>query len=158
VADLGAGTGVISLLLAARERYAKIYAVEAQDTFAALAARKRQEEQRTAYAELPAELQRVLDLINTHFCELHSPADLLAKTFVSSATLNRWFRRYIHISPRTFLEAKKISYAKELLQRGYNVSEVSEKNGFSDCSYFIAVFRRKCGMTPLQFKRANGNE
>ena len=38
-ADLGCGTGVISLLLAARERYAKIYAVEAQAQFAALAAR-----------------------------------------------------------------------------------------------------------------------
>ncbi len=125
---------------------------------AALAARKRQEEQRTAYAELPAELQRVLDLINTHFCELHSPADLLEKIYISPATLSRWFRRYIHLSPRTFLEAKKISYAKELLQRGCSVSEASEKTGFSDCSYFISVFRRRCGMTPLQFKRANGNE
>ncbi len=38
-ADLGCGTGVISLLLAARERYQKIYAVEAQERFAALAAR-----------------------------------------------------------------------------------------------------------------------
>ena len=38
-ADLGCGTGVISLLLAARERYQKIYAVEAQKSFAALAAR-----------------------------------------------------------------------------------------------------------------------
>ena len=38
-ADLGCGTGVISLLLAARERYAKICAVEAQAQFAELAAR-----------------------------------------------------------------------------------------------------------------------
>jgi tRNA1(Val) A37 N6-methylase TrmN6 len=38
-ADLGCGTGVISLLLAARERYQKIYAVEAQESFAELARR-----------------------------------------------------------------------------------------------------------------------
>ena len=38
-ADLGTGTGVISLLLAARERYQKIYAVEAQEVFADLAKR-----------------------------------------------------------------------------------------------------------------------
>ncbi len=38
-ADLGCGTGVISLLLAARERYASIFAVEAQESFASLAAR-----------------------------------------------------------------------------------------------------------------------
>ena len=38
-ADLGCGTGVISLLLAARGKFARIYAVEAQEQFAALAKR-----------------------------------------------------------------------------------------------------------------------
>lgn len=38
-ADLGCGTGVISLLLAARGKYARIYGVEAQETFASLAKR-----------------------------------------------------------------------------------------------------------------------
>ena len=38
-ADLGCGTGVISLLLAARSRFAHIYAVEAQENFAKLTER-----------------------------------------------------------------------------------------------------------------------
>ena len=38
-ADLGCGTGVISLLLAARERFSHIYAIEAQPHFAELAHR-----------------------------------------------------------------------------------------------------------------------
>lgn len=38
-ADFGCGTGVISLLLAARQKYERIYAVEAQEAFAALAER-----------------------------------------------------------------------------------------------------------------------
>ena len=38
-ADFGCGTGVISLLLAARERYAHVFAVEAQETFASLTER-----------------------------------------------------------------------------------------------------------------------
>ena len=38
-ADFGCGTGVISLLLAARRKYAHVYAVEAQQHFAALAER-----------------------------------------------------------------------------------------------------------------------
>lgn len=38
-ADLGAGTGVISLLLAARKRFSHIYAVEAQERFADLIGR-----------------------------------------------------------------------------------------------------------------------
>ncbi len=38
-AELGTGTGIISLLLAARERFAKIYALEIQEQFATLAER-----------------------------------------------------------------------------------------------------------------------
>lgn len=38
-ADLGCGTGVISLLLAAREKFARIYGVEVQQQFASLAER-----------------------------------------------------------------------------------------------------------------------
>lgn len=37
--ELGTGTGIISLLLGARERYEKIYALEIQEEFATLAAR-----------------------------------------------------------------------------------------------------------------------
>lgn len=105
-------------------------------------------------AELPAELQHILDLLNSRFCEFRSISELIAETFVSPATLNRWFRRYVHLSPRTFLEAKKLSCAKMLLQRGCSVSEASEQAGFSDCSYFISVFRRKFGQTPLRYKQS----
>ena len=38
-ADFGCGTGVVALLLAARGKYKQIFAIEAQETFAALAAR-----------------------------------------------------------------------------------------------------------------------
>ena len=38
-AELGAGTGIISLLCAARDKFAKIYAFEIQEDFASLAAR-----------------------------------------------------------------------------------------------------------------------
>jgi AraC-like DNA-binding protein len=59
----------------------------------------------------------------------------------------------VQLSPRTFLEAKKLAYAKTLLMGGYSVSEAGERSGFSDCSYFIATFRRKFGQTPLQYRR-----
>ena len=39
IADFGCGTGIIALLLAARQRYAKIFGVEVQTVFAELAAR-----------------------------------------------------------------------------------------------------------------------
>ncbi|MBQ8350601.1 MAG: helix-turn-helix domain-containing protein [Clostridia bacterium] len=108
---------------------------------------------RPSKTDLPPELQNILDVMNTRFYEFRNVTELLSETFVSPATLNRWFRRYVHLSPRTFLESKKLSYAQELLRSGCSVSEASEKAGFSDCSYFISVFRRKFGETPLRYKQ-----
>ena len=64
-ADLGCGTGVISLLLAARERYRRIFAVEAQARFAALATRN---------VELNG-FSRTVSVLHRDVREL-SPADL----------------------------------------------------------------------------------
>ena len=119
---------------------------------AAMAAEPRQADALPAGADIPGELQNILDVINTDFCSLHSASDLLQRTYVSPATLNRWFRRYVHLTPRAFIEAKKLAYAKALLQGGCSVSEASESAGFSDCSYFISVFRRRFGETPLHYK------
>ena len=121
---------------------------------AAMTDAPRQTETTFTAADMPSELQHILDVIHTDFCSLHSAADLLQRTYVSPATLNRWFRRYVHLTPRAFIEAKKLAYAKALLQGGCSVSEASERAGFLDCSYFIAVFRRRFGETPLHYKRS----
>lgn len=105
---------------------------------------------------LPPALQTILDDINDSFSSIHSVNQLLSKHFISSATLNRWFRKYIHSSPREYLESKKLSHAVRLLTEGASVTDACMRSGFSDCSHFIALFKRKFGETPLKYKRRNG--
>ena len=50
------------------------------------------------------------------------------------------------------IEAKKLSASAEMLSRGTSVTEACMKCGFSDCSYFISLFKKKFGQTPLQYK------
>lgn len=97
---------------------------------------------------LPPEMQRILDHFNAYFTEIENVGDVLDTLHISYATLNRWFRKYIRLSPREFLEAKKLSHAKQLLQKGASVTEACLQSGFSDCSYFIAVFKKRFGETP----------
>lgn len=106
-----------------------------------------------AEPQLPEEMQQILTYLNTHFYEIQYVKDIYDKFYVSPATLNRWFRKYIHISPRDFLESKKLAYARQLLGRGYSVTEAGIQSGFSDCSYFITVFKKKFGTTPMSYKR-----
>jgi AraC-like DNA-binding protein len=101
---------------------------------------------------VPQELQRIIDDLNENYAEIRHISEIMERYYVSQSTLNRWFRRYLHISPREFLEAKKLAYSKQLLSQGKTVTQACMLAGFSDCSYFISVFKKKFGETPLKFK------
>ena len=101
---------------------------------------------------MPDEMQKIVDDLNENFASIHHISELLERHYVSRATLDRWFRKYLRVSPRDFLEAKKLAYAKALLTEGKTVTDACMLSGFSDCSHFIAVFKKKFGETPLKYK------
>ena len=103
--------------------------------------------------DLPIALQNVLNYMNDNFAQIKYINEIQKKFFISSATLNRWFKQYINLSPREFLEAKKLGLAEQLLQKGFSVTETAESAGFSDTSHFITVFKKKFGKTPLKYKQ-----
>jgi AraC-like DNA-binding protein len=102
---------------------------------------------------LPKNLQNILNYMNENFANIQYINEIQSKFFISSSTLNRWFKQYIHLSPHEFLEAKKLGYAEQLLQKGFSVTETAEISGFPDTSHFISVFKRKFGTTPHKYKK-----
>ncbi len=60
----------------------------------------------------------------------------------SGMTVNNW------------ILTKKIVRAKQLLLKtDFSISRVAEESGFSDQNYFIRVFKKSEGITPLQFRK-----
>lgn len=102
---------------------------------------------------LPDIMQKILEYVDTNFAEIHFINEIADEFHISIPTLNRWFRQYVHLSPGKLLAAKKLAGAEKLLRKGYSVSDACYMSGFSDCSRFIALFRSKYGMTPLQYKK-----
>ena len=102
--------------------------------------------------QMPTELRMILTDINENFARIHSVSELSQIDFISPATLNRWFRKHLQISPREYIESKKLAYACKLLRESASVTDACLRAGFSDCSHFIALFKRKFGETPLQYK------
>ena len=45
-----------------------------------------------------------------------------------------------------------------LMDDRLTVQRVSEIIGYSDASYFGSLFKRKYGVTPMQFRKAGGEE
>jgi AraC-like DNA-binding protein len=104
-------------------------------------------------AHVPPMLQEVLDDIHEDFSTIKSINDILATHFVSSSTLTRWFRTYLRTSPREYLESVRLSNAAVLLSNGHSVTDACMSSGFSDCSHFIVLFKKKFGETPLKYKK-----
>lgn len=105
---------------------------------------------------LPAGLQSILDDIQQNFATIRGVNDILNTHFVSSSTLTRWFRKYLHSSPREYLESVRLSNASAMLQNGASVTDAGMRSGFSDCSRFILLFKKKFGETPLKYKKKVG--
>ena len=99
-------------------------------------------------------LQEILTYINSSFSDLHSVTDIAQRFYISTATLTRWFREYLQMTPKSYLEARRLAYSKDLLLRGLSVTDVSSITGFSSGSRFIYVFRKAFGVTPLQYQKS----
>ena len=63
-------------------------------------------------------------------------------------------RRFFGISFKQYLLAKRLSGAKEYLKYSrMSVGEIAERTGFETPSYFVRIFKRAEGISPLAFRR-----
>ena len=79
-------------------------------------------------------------------------AQLLA---VSRRWLERHFQRVLGHSPHEELQRCRLELAKRmLLDTDLDAARVAAASGFASPSYFNSFFRRRCGLTPLQFRNS----
>lgn len=103
--------------------------------------------------QIPDIMKNILEYIDDNYSNIHFIEEIANQFHISIPTLNRWFRQYVHLSPRKLLTAKKLSYSEKLIRKGYSVSDACFTAGFTDCSRFISLFKNKYGQTPLKYKK-----
>lgn len=101
---------------------------------------------------MPPVLRDILEDIHLHLCDIHSLDHFSEHYFISQSTLNRLFRKYLRVSPKVYLETKRLALSRILLKSGRSVTEACAEAGFPDYSNYIRLFRRSFGMTPLQYR------
>ena len=104
---------------------------------------------------LPELIKKVLTYISTSAPDISGAADIAHKFHVSLPYLSSVFKQYVGVTLNSYLRAKKIAVAKELLREGNSVSYACYASGFSDSSYFIKVFKACTGVTPKKYKDEN---
>ena len=77
----------------------------------------------------------------------------MSKLDISITTLERYFKKYLSMTPKRYLEDRKLSQACMLLRQNYSVTDACYESGFDDYSHFIAIFKKNFGITPLKYKK-----
>ncbi len=98
-------------------------------------------------------IRKLLDLVDRHFKSKKFPKQYAGFLNLSTRSLNRICQETLGkstndlIIDRILLEAKRM-----LIHTDLPVSFVSEELGYEDSSYFIRLFKKKCGVSPKQFQ------
>ena len=104
-------------------------------------------------AHTPELLRRILTYVNDHTASIQTTAEVATALGVSPQYLSTYFSRHVGTPLKTYIQAKKIGLAKELLSQGADVTRTCFDCGFNDCSYFIRIFKKYVGVTPLVYKQ-----
>ena len=97
---------------------------------------------------------RILREIEERLAEMIRIPDLAAAHGLSRHALYRLFSEELGTTPTAYITARRLARAAAMLTEGDDpIAAVAAAVGFDDYSYFIRVFRREYGMTPLAYRR-----
>lgn len=83
-------------------------------------------------------------------------ADIAAFLGISESGFSHRFRRLAGVSPGARLLEIRLETARNLLLKGEKLKTIAAATGFSDEFHLSRSFRRQTGLSPRDFRRANG--
>ena len=103
---------------------------------------------------IPPLLLKVIDYLHEHYAEEITLQGVADTFFVSKATLMYNFKKHINCSLIDFLLNIRLTKAKELLFNSKkSIEEIAESCGFSSANYFGLIFKKKEGLSPMQYRK-----
>ena len=99
---------------------------------------------------------KIENYIDEHLGEKIGLNDICNEFLLSKNLVYQLFRNEFNTTVNNLITEKRLYRAKELLQTSpeLNITQVSLLCGFSDYNYFIRVFKKQFGITPLQLRKA----
>ncbi len=83
--------------------------------------------------------------------------DVAKATGYSQAHLRHIFKEECGVSIMEYVNDVRMSHAAEMLRNtSYGITDIAFFTGFSDSNYFSAAFRKKYGVSPKMYRKADG--
>lgn len=102
---------------------------------------------------IPSWLAQALEgLLDIH--NLEEGMDYLVRqTNRSPEHICRSFRKHLNMTPMTYINAKRLNYAANLLQHSdKEIIDIAYESGFQSVSHFYHLFKKEYLMSPLKYK------
>ncbi|MCM1047395.1 MAG: AraC family transcriptional regulator [Clostridiales bacterium] len=94
-----------------------------------------------------------MEYVYVHIKERITIDDLAEHTGLSTGYLSRLFKKETGMSVSSYIRAKKIEKAENLLKFcDYSMVEITNYLSFSSQSHFIQLFKKYTGMTPKKYR------
>ena len=97
------------------------------------------------------DIELVLSYIKEHLSSPLALEELAGLCRLSVSQFNQKFKAQVGITPRHYINYRKIQAAKRLLAEGLSVTEIAMELGFESSSYFTVVFKRYNACTPTEY-------
>lgn len=102
--------------------------------------------------EVIAAIKNYLDI---HYGEKIVLSDLSKLFYISEYYMCREFKKDIGYSINDYIIDRRMGKASNLLMSSdYSIKDIASMCGYSDIHYFYATFKKRTGMTPVQFKES----
>ncbi len=104
--------------------------------------------------KIPEKLRPALEYIHENLDKVPSIEEMSRLTGLSPSYFSRSFRKTMDENFVSYVNRIKVEKAVEMLKTGNkSINAIAEMLGYTDASYFIKVFKRYTGTTPLAFRR-----
>lgn len=104
----------------------------------------------------------ITNCIEYIYNHLHTPlsrTELAKLTGLSESYLSRLFKKETGLSLSEYIRNRKLDTAKNmLLHSDYTITMISETLCFASQSYFIQIFKKYVGMTPVMYRNYNSRK
>lgn len=102
----------------------------------------------------PSEFNQLLMFIESNLNKPITIQELADASYMSHRNLHYIFHKYVHKTPKEYINARKINLAKLYLRMNYKVGDVALLVGIQDMGQFSRLFKKQCGISPKAFQQS----